>query len=323
MSRAAGGALALLVIAAAVGIVGPSIASPQPTPVCPVCGQTFHENVTATDATLQVQADGDVAWHVENEVPASTAAEWRKDETALRDLVADRIDRSSTPPYAPTRPEVSVEGNTATIEFVDRRAARQRLGLLVVPYFHGEGVQARYVVNADEIVVVAPDGQRVVNEPAGATVDGDRAVWRGVASTNQGMEGDEVWDAPEPGDTYVVVGAGATAGVRSSVVTGFEPLDPRLYGWYALGLLFVAGLTYGGYTLQRHRFERRVVASAVVLGVLPYLALVAIMHPPGDGLGGFFDRLLFAAGSLLVGLLGALLLGAGATVAVRWSDRSS
>lgn len=316
---AIGGALVLAIAAFTL----PAVASPQPTPVCPVCGQTFHENVTATDATLQVQADGDVAWRVENEVREPTAAEWRENETALRDLVAHRIDRTSTPPFDPATPDVRIEGDTATIQFVDRRAARQRLGLLVVPYLHGEGVQARYVVNADEFVVVAPDGQRVVNEPAGATVDGDRAVWRGVASTDRGLEGDEVWDAPEPDDTYVVVGAGATAGVRSTLVTGFEPLDPRSYGWYVLGLLFVVGLTYGAYTLQGNRFERRFVAGAVVLVILPYLYLVASLHPISGGLGGFFDRVLAAAATLLVGLLGALLLGGGAVLAARRSDRSS
>jgi hypothetical protein len=42
-----------------------------------------------------------------------------------------------------------------TTEFVDRGAARQRLGLLVVPYLNGEGSVTNYVINADIVVEAA------------------------------------------------------------------------------------------------------------------------------------------------------------------------
>jgi hypothetical protein len=141
-----------------------------------VCGQTFHENVTATDATLLVQGDGDVRWHVENELTGPTASTWRENVTAARERAEERLNRTSGPPYDPDGLEVRVEGDTLVVGFVDRRAARQRLGVLVLPYLHGEGVQVRYVVNADEFAVEAGDGRRVVNEPAGATVEDGRAV---------------------------------------------------------------------------------------------------------------------------------------------------
>lgn len=324
MLRAPAVVLAALLLAAVAGLALPATASPQPSPVCPVCGQSFHENVTATDATLQVQEDGDVRWRIENEVRAPTATDWRENRTAVRQLVADRVDRRSTPPYDPIAVEVELEGDTLVVEFVDRGAARQRFGLLVLPYLHGEGVQARYVINADEFVVESPAGQRPVNEPAGANVENGRVVWRGVAAADERMESAEVWTAPEPGDTYVVFGSGATAGVRGGLVTTLEPLDPDLYGPYVLGLFFVAGLTYGIYALQSNRLERRVVAGAVVASALPYIYLVASLHPPqAGGLGGAVLRLSAVVGTILIGLAGGMLLGAWASVAERRAEEST
>ena len=164
-----------------------------------------------------------------------------------------------------------------TTEFVDRGAARQRLGLLVVPYLNGEGKTNRYVINADRFVVAAPDGGRIVNEPAGATVGDGRAVWTGVAATEEDRAA--AWQAPQPGNTYVITGSGATAGARSTAVTTLEPLDPGLYGRYGLGLLFVVLATYGIYRLQGTRLPRRSVAGGIALAALPYVAGVAAIHP--------------------------------------------
>lgn len=263
-------------------------------------------------------------WRIENELADPTAAAWRENDTAARGLVEDRLGRSSPPPYDPTSVEVDVDGDTLVVEFVDRGAARQRLGLLVLPYLHGEGVQARYVVNADEFAVRAPDGQRVVNDPVGATVRDDRAVWTGVAAIDDPIPGAESWAAPEPGDACVVVGSGATAGVRAGVVTALEPLDPPLYGAYALGSLLVAGLTYGIYTTQAHTFEPRLEAAAIATATLPYLYLVARLHPPqAGGLGAAVERVLAVFGTVLVGLIGGVALAWLAAVAGRRYERSS
>ena len=324
MLRATATVLTVVLLAAIAGLALPAAASPQPSPVCPVCGQSFHENVTATDAALQVQGDGDVRWRVESEVRDPTATDWRENRTAVRRLVSERVDRRSAPPYDPTAVEVGVEGDTLVVEFVDRGAARQRLGLLVLPYLHGEGVQARYVINADEFVVEAPAGLRPVNQPAGADVETDRVVWRGTAASDDRADGAERRAAPEPGDTYVVFGSGATAGVRGGFATTFEPLDPGLYGPYVLGLLLVAGLTYGLYALKGGGLRRRVVTGAVVAAALPYLYLVASLHPPQTGgLGGAVVRLFAVAGTVLIGMTGGLLLGAWASVSGRGTEESS
>ena len=149
----------------------------------------------------------------------------------------------------------------------------------MVPYLNGEKRVTEYVINADELVVEPPEGQRFVNDPSVATVENGRAVWTGVAATDGDGDGDGTRQAPEPGETYVIIGSGATAGERSAVVTTPEPLDAGLYGRYALGLLVVVGAAYGGYRLEGTRLPRRSVAAGVALATVPYVTMVAARHP--------------------------------------------
>ena len=55
-------ALTVLALVALLVAAGGVAAAPPPTPVCEICGEAFHENVTATNATLQVRENGDVHW---------------------------------------------------------------------------------------------------------------------------------------------------------------------------------------------------------------------------------------------------------------------
>lgn len=293
--------LAALLLLALVGT--PAAGSPTPTGVCPVCGQTFHENVTASDATLQMETDGDVRWRVENEVAEPTATKWKENPEMAEQRVQEVIHREYRHPYQPTDLNVTFDGDTLVIEFVDRDAARQRLDLLILPYLHGEGVQYRWVINADTFTVEAPAGHRVVNEPDGATVEDGRVVWSGVAATDDGIG---LWDAPEPDNTYVVTGAGVTAGARASVAVPLEPLDPGLYAIYTLGLLFVLGLALGVYSLLDARLGRRRTGAAVGLIIAGHLAVVVAFHPlPAGGLEALAARVMLTMSVLLVGLFGA------------------
>lgn len=313
MSRSA--ALAALAAFALVGVGGlaaglaggPVAASPQPVPICSICGQTFHENVTATDATLEVRENGDVYWRVENALAEPTASAWRENPDAAERRYREAVDYGFRAPDNPTEPTVEVRGDSVVIEVVDRGAARVRLGLLVVPYFHGEGTAHRWVVNADELVVEAPPGHRIVDEPAGAAVEGDRAVWTGRIGGTTPRDVSSA--APEPGDTYVVVGRGPTAGVRGAAATAVMPLDPGLYGIYGLGLLLVAGVTFGIYTVQGSRLGPRRVLAGVATVSLPYVLLVAATHPLSlGGLGGFFQFLFGLLGSIFLGVVGGTVL---------------
>lgn len=284
---------------------GPTAGSATPTGVCQVCGITFHPNVTATTATLRMTAGGDVRWHVENKMADPTAAEWRQNVAVARGVVADRLDDRWRHPHDPTGVTVDMDGDTLVVEFVDRGAARQRFGLLLLPHLHGEGVETRYVINADRFVVVAPEGQRIVNEPTDATVSGDRVTWTGIAD-GDGGRASETWIAPEPGDTYVVRGSGVSAGVREPVVVTLEPLEPYMYGIYGLGALLVLGLPLGIAAGRSHRLGTRELVARLALVVAPYVLLVAAMHllqPPGT-LPGFAGLLMLAGGTVVVTLVG-------------------
>lgn len=301
--------VALLAVGAlAAGLGGGSAAaSPQPTPFCQVCGQTFHENVTATDATLQVTESSDVEWRVENELTEPTASEWRENPEAAASLASDAVDTRSRPPYDPSEPTVTVEGDTLVVEFVDRGAARQRLGLLVVPYLHGEGRQPRWVVNADRFSIVGPEGTRVVDEPAGADVDGDRAVWHGDSYA--------LSEEPEPGDTYVIFGSGPAVDARASVAVALMPLDPGLYGAYLFGLVFLVGGSYGIYSMAGTRLGPRRVVPVLAAVSLPYLLLVGRNHPPMVGFGTAIAKFVLGVTAVVLSLVGGAILYAWAAMA--------
>lgn len=306
----------LSVAALAAGLSGgPAAASPQPTPFCPVCGQVFHEDVTATDATLQVAESGDIEWRIENALSEPTASEWRENPDAAESAARDAVDTRYRPPYEPTEPTVTVDGDTVVVEFVDRGAARQRLGLLVVPYLHGEGRQPRWVINADRFSIVAPEGTRIVNEPAGADVDGDRAVWQGDSTG-------ELGGAPEPGDTYVVSGSSPAVDARLSVAMTLMPLDPGLYGMYLLGLGFLVGATYGLYTMEGTRLGQRRVVPVLVAVSLPYLLLVGRIHPPLVGFGTAIAQIVIGVTVVVLSLAGGAILYSWAAVTEPAADPS-
>lgn len=306
MSRSAAlASLTAIALAAAfltVGFAaGSAAASPQQGPFCGVCGEWFDENVTATEATLQMTADGDVRWRVENKVETQRAEAWGENPEAAERRARERLHDAHVSPSNPTDLSVRVRDETVVVEFVDRGAARERLGLLVLPYFHGEGSAHRWTVNADELVVEAPDGQRIVNDPAGATVEGDRAVWTGTIYSGR--------SGPEPGDGYVVAGEGVTAGAQWALVSTVVPLDSTLYGMYGVGWLFVAGLAFGVYTIKGHRLGPRRVSAGVAAATVPYLLVVAVVHPPGFGPFTFLLILSFGIPLiLLLGLVGGVAL---------------
>lgn len=291
----------LVLVASLAG--GLAAASAQPIPVCPVCGEHFHENVTATDATLSIEPDGDVRWRVENQVAEPTASEWRADPNRVREHVP-AMDHPYRPPYDPSEPSVSVDDDAVTITFVDRSAARQRFGLLVLPYF----LQGQWTINADRLTVEAPPDSRIVGQPELAEAGYDRAVWTGESRTRTRPN-----YAPVVEDTYVVTGDGPTASTRAAIATTLMPLALDLYVLYGFGLLFVGAAAYAIYAFENHRLDGRGEAIGLVVSVLPYVWLIGRMHPVD---GGFFA--IFHYGfAFFLGLLGAVIGGAGMAV---WAD---
>lgn len=277
-----------------VALADPATSSAQPTPFCDICGASFSENVTSSTAKLQMTTSGDVHWHVENELRDPTATEWRENPNRARSHVEDQLDQGVVENLT-----VGMEGDTLTITFVDEGAARHRLGVLVLPYLHGDGIEARYVINAERLTIVAPDGHRVLNNPPLATVEGDRVVWQGVVGDTAATERT---NAPEPGDAYVITGSGPTAEARSSIAVLFEPLDPIQYILYGVALLFFTGLAFSIYTVHGHRLGPRRVLTGLAVVVVPYLLLIAAIHPPKGGLGGAATMISVAILSLMFSL---------------------
>lgn len=290
--------IGLLVVTAVASAAG--AASPQPTPVCPVCGTTFHENVTGSTATLGVQVDGDVRWRVETQVANPTASEWRRHPEEAHRVVADAVEWRAQPPYRPTIRAVRMEGDTLVVELVDENAARWRFGVLVLPYLHGEGVEARWVINADRLEVVPPDGYRVINDPRSARMGDRGVVWEGSTG--------EPWDAPEPGDTYVVMGRGPIAGIGTSVALTTMPLDPVRYGLYIGGLLIIVFLVATVALACDLSLSSRVVVGGVGGAAGVYTVSVASVHPIAalGTLPGLADQLFLAFISILSGLVAGL-----------------
>lgn len=130
-------------------------------------------------------------------------------------------------------------------------------------------------------------------------------MWTGTSATEYGRP-----LGPEPGDTYVVAGSGPAASARGDVATTVMPLDTDLYLVYGFGLLFVGAAAYGLYAFEDRRLGRRREAFGLAASVLPYIALIAWIHPPVGGFGGLP---LFLA-TFLIGLLGALVGGAAMAV---------
>ena len=276
---------------------GVTVGSEVSHPACPVCGERVHENVTGSVATLSMTGGGDVHWVVELEVAEPTASAWRDDPgQATAAVDAALADHRPSPLLDPTEPTVEVGDGRVTIEFLDRGPVRERFGLRVLPYFYA----GKWKVRADRLVVIAPDGHRIVNHPPHAEVEDNRAVW-----TSGSVEFGNRPRDPLLEETYVVSGTGPTADARGSLAVVLMPIRPVLYGLYLIGLLLVGTL---GYTIARtgdRRLDRRIETVALAIGVVPYLALVLSFHPlPLGGFGAVLTGFV-----ILVGVLGSVTAG--------------
>lgn len=230
-------ALSALVLFAAV--TGPSVASSQPEPVCPVCADTTamwddsgwsppdgqamtvlaHENGTATWVV-------DLRWDTPEEAPSVGDA----DEIAS---MADQdIDEFR---YLEAHENVAVKigDDRARIAWQTPGVVTERLGHGVFRTFHGEGFRQPLAVNVDELVVRAPDGQFVTNDPAvGAVTDDGTAV--SVDGPDQTV-----------GEFYVVFGddRGGVSAVTTELAIG-SLLWP-IMGENLLSFLFLPTVTFG------------------------------------------------------------------------------
>lgn len=277
--------LAAVVALLAVGsVAAPALASPQPDVACDVCGVKYEHgakevgvNVTVTHSTAEVRVfeNGTAAWVVHNRLTLSSADRLRSSSASLDSVTAASFAAYPEGPVEnPSRVETSLSDRTVTVRYRDAAPVSRSFGVTLVEYFDTNGYDYWYVVNADRLRVVGPEGTHVTNQPALATVDGRTVTWRGDSS--------EVWGGTDLSDgariVYADAGTGAT-GLRTTAALWGDTLPIYLDNLrsFLLPTVLVAGvLTLAGLGLAR-RFGSRVRSQQVgrALWALGTVAVVA------------------------------------------------
>lgn len=275
--------LALLVVTTVVGPAVPVTASPQPTPICPVCSDSIgwtdtadglNLSMTASTAKVRIHPDGSATWTVTNHLSnETTVGHLRADPARLDALVNESLQQGQVKGAegAEGVETTLARDGTMTVTFRDPDAARHEVGTLVVEYLHSRGSEAWLVVNADRFSVVGPANSTVVNHPPGATVDGRRATWRGDGS-------DPAYEAPiVEQDAYVVFAPenATLSGVRADAATLVrttpivtDVVVTALFPPVALFGLLLAVVALGvRWTLSRNRFLGPSRSGALLAGI--------------------------------------------------------
>lgn len=286
---------ALLLVAG--GLASGALASPQPTPVCGVCGGGL---VVAADdsldgltveksvATVRVHRDGSATWHVTNRISNESALAYLEEHPEAADELAARALEYGTIDGPYENVSATVNGSTLRIRWTDADAARRMPGgVLVVEYFHTRGYDTWPVMTADRLSIVGPEGTTVTNGPPGADVDDRRATWTGNAST-------PVYDAPTVHeDAYVAFadgGLGATLFTTVDLALATAPIVVGVLGAVHLPPLLVLFLGLVGVVAAGRRLlDRPSLRSerAVALGVGALGALVVAVDLLGRAVPQF------------------------------------
>ncbi|MFB6126443.1 MAG: hypothetical protein ABEJ79_03980 [Halolamina sp.] len=265
--------VAAVVALVAAGAPAPTAASPQPSPLCGVCGDSFAggaqeyvegATVTHSTATVTVREDGTATWRVRNRFRnASTAAHFRDNPDELRALVRDRLDDGTVDGPFELR-SAAVDGQAVVLTVVDRVAAtRSPAGPLVVEYLHTHGRETWPKLNVDRLTLVGPEETTVANDPADADVGGRRATWTGDGTA-------ELYEAPNaPTSSYVVFAAsGPLIDAKAAAAVALATLPTLASGlvrYHLLGAaLFAAGLF--GALRGAEALRRRVAPEPAELG---------------------------------------------------------
>lgn len=197
--RAALLVILIVLLGAGVVSVGPSNASPQPTPICPNCGVQFEDaaaehgydvTVTGSDVDVHIQADGSARWTTRTTL--SDSGPTNLTESAARDVVTTRVD--SHPLGTPRGVDVTLDDRLVVVTYTLDDVATTRTGVLLVDAFY-RGYDSWWVVNADRFTVHAPDGHRLANDLPADT--------NATAVTYQGTSQDRFGGESIASDTFI------------------------------------------------------------------------------------------------------------------------
>lgn len=282
-------ALPLVLLLVAVLAV-PAAASPQPTPVCQLCGSAFENaageagaDATVTNSTVLVQVhdDGSATWTVRNRLADATP--FREDSALLNRTARRLIDGQYGHPEGGTLVSARTDGDVVVLTVRDDDAATRRAGLLVVDYLHDEGYEPWYHVNADRFTIRGPADTVVTNTPDSGTVDGRSVAW-------DGNTGGELYESADlEGSPYVVFGPDDTTAtqIRTAAAVAlatapivFRGVQSFLVWQTALFALALAGVVALLRSRPRSVAVNRLAAALVLLGALG-AAVPAFTHGPG------------------------------------------
>ncbi|MGB9955717.1 hypothetical protein ACOZ4B_04920 [Haloferax prahovense] len=250
--------VALLVALAALPIGSvPAEARPPPEAVCGVCGETFEKAgddagvpLTVESSTLRVRVgdDGVGTWTARVELDSESAATFRENPERLDSVVRQTFDDYRVFTDDRRRLETRMDGDTAVVTFeVPEMAYRGYGDVLVVDYFHDDGVRGTVYVDADRFVVTGPEGSSLLTAPTEVQTTETAAVWSAddEAASSVGSQ------------TYLTFGPDAglatTAAAYASLAADSGPGILTNLAWVAFVPTLVLTI---GVLLIRH-FDRR------------------------------------------------------------------
>jgi len=281
------GAVLLVALVAAGG------ASPQPTPVCDYCGgfesaandSGVDATVAESTAVVQVHPDGSATLTIRNRLVDGSDA-FRENPDALDRTVAQLREDSYGLLRDAGEPSARLDGDTVVVTVRQPDVADRHAGLLVVDLLHDRGYERWYVLNADALTIRGPPGTTVTNEPAGGSVEGPSATWRGDADGSPS-------EAPTlDGSPYVVFATGdaaslpaTTARTTAALALATLPIVVRGVRTFLLAQSVLFALGTLGVGLLVGRVQVPVTRNRLAVGVIGVGAVAAVGALFWDGFG--------------------------------------
>lgn len=253
-------------------LVGAGAASPQPDPVCAICGDRLETldpdrnlSVGHTTVTVEVDDDGSADWRLTGELRNASAAAYYRDHTDELTAAARAklTDPGNDRPPADTVSNVDAwvdDTGVLVVRFTQAGFAEERLGgVLFSAYLH-EDSTAWIQLTADRLVVEPPDGYELTNAPTGAESVPYRAVW----------ESDEFYGAHlvmAPDDGAATNLATRLVLAREAAPNVLVSLGLLLPGALLLVPLAIATGQFAGRLPRHHRGPELIVGAGLLLVV--------------------------------------------------------